>query len=347
MNFRYYTLFLFIFCMVFGSYLYLLDLGIYAPRVPFTNYELPPMPVAAWILALIGIFFICTLVLFGFSWGKEFMKGYHTQRDFGKLLSQINEQALNKPIESRIYKNAEISKISKILARFYLKPRLDSNECFESKIDKLFEDYKNVMNGKNVELKSYNLAKDNKFSIQNNKNKIQNDVKFAFNTLSKGEPEELRDYALTQILTNGDKKDLERLLSLDVAYEPHNSHIKELKNSLIQAFVRENEVFSVEFLGKTFKKLGFSQADYLTFTKATKSVLLPDVWYHTIKNFADNDENAEIALFYVMFELEMIEQAKERRALHGKDEFGLIDAYLDLRKSGKRFPLDVFLNYNI
>lgn len=347
MSFRYYALFAFVFCMVIGSYLYLLDLGIYAPKVPFTNYELSPMPVAVWILALIVLFFICTLVLFGLSWGKEFVRSYNTQRDFSNLLSQINEQALNKSIESRVYKNAEISKLSKILARFYLKPRLDSNECFELKIDKLFEDYKNVMNGKNVNLKSYNLAKDNKFSIQNNKNKIQNDVKFAFNTLDKGEPEELRDYALTQILKNGDKKDLERLLSLDVAYEPQNSHIKELKDSLIQAFVRENEAFSIEFLVKTLKKLGFSQSDYLNFAKAAKSVLSPDIWYQTVKNFADNDENAEISLFYVMFELEMIEQAKERRALHGKDEFRLIDAYLDLRKSGKRFPLDIFLNYNI
>lgn len=345
MNFKYYALFVFVFCVIVGIFLYLLDLGIYAPKIPFSHYELPPMPVVIWILCIIGVFFICTLVLFGLSWGKEFIKDYYTQRDFTKLLSQINEQALNKSIESRVYKNTQIAKLSKILSRFYLKPRLDSNECFEPKIDKLFEDYKNVMNGKNVDLKSYNLAKDNKFSIQNNKNKIQNDVKFAFNALSKGEPEELRDYALTQILKNGDKKDLEKLLSLDVAYEPQNSYIKELKDSLTQAFVRESEAFSVEFLSKTFKKLGFNQADYLAFTKATKAVLPPDMWYHTLKNFADNDENAEISLFYVMFELEMIEQARERHALHGKDEFKLIDAYLDLRKSGNRFPLDTFLNY--
>ena len=201
------------------------------------------------------------------------MRSYRTRNDFSHLFSQINEQALNKPIESRVYKNPDISKLSKILARFYLKPRLDSNECFEPKIDKLFENYKDVMSGKSVDLRAYALSKDNKFSIQNLKNKIQSDSKFAFNALSESEPQEIRDFAVVQILTHGSSKDIERLLSSQVGYNAS------MKPSLIHAFIANHELFSPETLSRISQQMSFNAQDYVQLAQQSKDILEPHAWY--------------------------------------------------------------------
>lgn len=336
MRFKYYMAFVVVFCVVLGIYAYTLELGNFALMLP-TGRELD-LPVSLWLIILILVFCLCSSILFASSWASSLMRSYRTRNDFSHLFSQINEQALNKPIESRVYKNPDISKLSKILARFYLKPRLDSNECFEPKIDKLFENYKDVMSGKSVDLRAYALSKDNKFSIQNLKNKIQSDSKFAFNALSESEPQEIRDFAVVQILTHGSSKDIERLLSSQVGYNAS------MKPSLIHAFIANHELFSPETLSRISQQMSFNAQDYVQLAQQSKDILEPHAWYKLLESLANADEHAENALFYVMFELEMIDKVRERRALHGKDEYRLIDAYLDLKDSGKHYPLDIFFN---
>ncbi|WP_394997130.1 hypothetical protein [uncultured Helicobacter sp.] len=336
MRFKYYMAFVVVFCVVLGIYAYTLELGNFALTLP-TGRELD-LPVSLWLIILILVFCLCSSILFASSWASSLMRSYRTRNDFSHLFSQINEQALNKPIESRVYKNPDISKLSKILARFYLKPRLDSNECFEPKIDKLFENYKDVMSGKSVDLRAYNLSKDNKFSIQNLKNKIQSDSKCAFNALSDTQPQEIRDFAVVQILTHGSSKDIERLLSSQVGYNAS------MKPSLIHAFIANHELFSPETLSRISQQMSFNAQDYVQLAQQSKDILEPHAWYKLLESLANADEHAENALFYVMFELEMIDKVRERRALHGKDEYRLIDAYLDLKDSGKHYPLDIFFN---
>ena len=336
MRFKYYMAFVVVFCVVLGIYAYTLELGNFALTLP-TGRELD-LPVSLWLIILILVFCLCSSILFASSWASSLMRSYRTRNDFSHLFSQINEQALNKPIESRVYKNPDISKLSKILARFYLKPRLDSNECFEPKIDKLFENYKDVMSGKSVDLRAYNLSKDNKFSIQNLKNKIQSDSKCAFNALSDTQPQEIRDFAVVQILTHGSSKDIERLLSSQVGYNAS------MKPSLIHAFIANHELFSPETLSRISQQMSFNAQDYVQLAQQSKDILEPHAWYKLLESLANADEHAENALFYVMFELEMIDKVRERRALHGKDEYRLIDAYLDLKDSSKHYPLDIFFN---
>ena len=50
-----------------------------------------------------------------------------------------------------------------------------------------------------------------------------------------------------------------------------------------------------------------------------------------------------MAFFYVLFELEMIDKAKERHRSHSKGEYKFIDAYLDLRSLNKNYPFDIFI----
>ncbi len=338
MKLKYYVIFSFVFMFIMGLYVYSLESSTYTYDLPFSTTQ-PTLPVAVWILGIVLVFFIMTLIFFASAWAKEMLEDYHRKSDYDKLLTQINEQALNQPIKDRVYKRKAFGDLSKILQRFYLKPRLDSMESFNRKIDSLFETYKDVMSGKVVDLKKYHLSKDNKFNLQNLKNKIKADYKNGFSLLDKEYPDELKSYAALEILKNGDSKDLDKL----VAQLPNLTLDKALVQELLQVYLKYPNTIETKHLSESFKSAGCDAFEYIQYAKESKGILNPDEWIRFFEECADNDENAEMAFFYVLFELEMIDKAKERHKSHAKGEYTAIDAYLDLKASGKNYPFDIFV----
>lgn len=340
MKFKYYALFACAFMFVVGLYLYSLDSASYTYILPFSTAGIT-LPVAAWVIAIVAVFFVATLLFFASAWAKDMLDSYHSRNDYDKLLSQINEQALNQPIKDRVYKNKKMSDLSKILQRFYLKPRLDSMESFNRKIDALFETYKDVMSGKVVELKNYRLSTDNKFNIQNLKNKINANYKAGFALLNDAYPLELKRAAACEILKNGEPKEIGKLLQ--ILFEQGELLDKPLAHALFDLYVKNQSAIEQSAMIKAMAQVGFEPMEYILCAKQSKGAFSPDEWIAFYEQCADNDERAELAYFYVLFELEMIERARERHRLHAKGEYKLISAYLELKSSGKNYPFDIFV----
>lgn len=144
MKLKYYVTFSAIFMLIIGVYAYELESSSYTYHIPFSQMNIT-LPVAIWIILILALFFVVTLIFFASAWAKDILENYQRKHDYDKLLTQINEQALNQDIKNRIFKRKAFGDLSKILQRFYLKPRLDSAESFNHKIDTLFENYKDVM----------------------------------------------------------------------------------------------------------------------------------------------------------------------------------------------------------
>lgn len=322
--------------VVVGLYIYSLESSSYTYIPPFGETFIT-LPISVWIVGIIFVFFVATLLFLASSFAKDVIESYQRKHDYDKLLSQINEQALNQAVRNRVYKRKAFGDLSKILQRFYLKPRLDSNECFNKKIDVLFEHYKDVMSGKVVELKNYNLSADNKFYLQNLKNKISANYKQGFVILQQDYPEELKNYAILAILKHADTKELEKILK-----SPFNL-TKPITQELFSLYIKSPKAIDVALLCDALKSVATTQAEYIAYARESKGKLSPDKWIRFFEMCADNDENAEIALFFVLFELEMIDRAKERHRTHQKGEYNIIDAYLDLKSSGKHYGFDIFL----
>ncbi|AAP77832.1 hypothetical protein [Helicobacter hepaticus] len=338
MKLKYYVIFSIVFMLVCGLYLYSLQPQNYTYTLPFSSMNIT-LPVAVWIMSIVFVFFVATLVFFASAWAKDVIEDYHRKNDYDKLLTQINEQALNQPIKNRVYKRKAFGDLSKILQRFYLKPRLDSMESFNRKIDTLFENYKDVMSGKVVDLKSYHLNRENKFNIQNLKNKINANYKFGFNVLGEEYPDELKRHAVLEILKHAEPKELDKLLS----QLPHLSIDKALAQEMFRIYLKYPQTINVKNMREALKNVGSDEMEYIQYARESKGVLTPDEWIKFFEECADNDEKAEMAFFYVLFELEMIDKAKERHRSHAKGEYKLIDVYLELKNSGKNYPFDIFL----
>ena len=256
MKFKYYVIFSLVFMVVVGLYIYSLESASYTYALPFSTANIT-LPVAAWIIALVFVFFVATLLFCASAWAKDLIDDYYRKTDYNKLLSQINEQSLNQPIKDRVYKRKAFGDLSKILQRFYLKPRLDSMESFNSKIDKLFENYKDVMSGKVVELKSYRLSKDNKFNIQNLKNKIHANYKFGFSVLNDEYPSELKNYAALEILKNAQPKELEKLFDDFSHIELDTSLVREI----FQIFLKYPGNIESQYVQNALKSVQSTSSD--------------------------------------------------------------------------------------
>ena len=338
MKLKYYVIFSFVFMLVVGLYVYSLESYNYTYEIPFTQMQIT-LPLAVWIVGIVALFFVATLIFFASAWAQDLLENYHRKNDYDKLLSQINEQSLNQDIKPRVYKRKAFSNLSKILQRFYLKPRLDSTESFNRKIDTLFENYKDVMSGKVVDLKTYHLSRDNKFNVQNLKNKIHQHYKYGFEILEQDYPDDLKNYAVLEILKNAQPKEQEKLLS-------RISHItlnKTLAQEMFKTYLKNPQSIDAKDMREALRKVQTSTMEYIQYAIMSRGILTPDEWIKFFESCADNDESAEMAFFYVLFELEMIDKAKERHRSHAKDEYKLIDAYLDLKSLGKHYPFDIFL----
>lgn len=90
------------------------------------------------------------------------------------------------------------------------------------------------------------------------------------------------------------------------------------------------------------KKAKFTPNDYVELAKRMKGFFNPDAWLKYFENLTSYDENADLGYFYVLCDLEMIAQVEQKLSNTQKEEFLNIKAFIDLRKQGKNYPLELF-----
>ncbi|MDE5603063.1 MAG: hypothetical protein K2I71_03980, partial [Helicobacter sp.] len=107
-------------------------------------------------------------------------------------------------------------------------------------------------------------------------------------------------------------------------------------------YVKKIQLSNEEII-KLCKEVKYNKEDYLHLAQKIKKCYEPDLWVSLFEALANEDEKAEMAYFYVLLDLEMLDEAKDRLNTYPKNEFLKIRAYLDLKSLGKKYPLELFL----
>ena len=132
------------------------------------------LPIALWFcLPLLGLFIIATIYMGLMILSVAYKRLFFT-RDIDKIASQIRESALGETPKDRTFSMQEIKQISTMLKRFYLLPNIESDKTMDVKLDTIFTDFKNILEGK--ESKNIKLNPKSPFYIQNIRNSMKNDV---------------------------------------------------------------------------------------------------------------------------------------------------------------------------
>lgn len=334
MKFKYYIGFAILFIIATAVCIYTLDSGTYTPIQQSQSLNLP---IAIWVAIIVLVFFILSLIFFLGEWIRGLLTKYHNNKDFEKIIHQIIEQNTKKNPLKETFKNHHFELISKILFRFDLKANLNSANSTYSKIDKLFEAYKEINNGIEQDMKKYDLSEDNEFFIKNMQNKIKKDTRFALEVLKTTSNPALKKYAFIYVVQNCTNKEIQKALELSVTFLD-----KEMLKELFVAYSQNRATFEIDSITKLCKNVHYEEINYLRLAKESKTFLSPDMWLKIFEKLANNDENAEKAYLYTLIDLEMISQARERLSNHNKNDFLIIDAYLELKKIGKNYPINPF-----
>lgn len=334
MKFKYYIGFGILFIIIIGIYVYTLDSGNYPVSMPNQTLNLP---VALWVVIIILIFFILSLIFFLGEWVRGIFTKFNNNKDFNKIIDQIISQNTQKNFETHSFKNERYSLLSKIIARFDLVPNLDSPKSSHYKIDKLFEGYSQINQGNEVDVRKFQLDEDNEFFIKNAQNKMQKDLKFCLDVLRGSLKVKLKKYAFLEIVQKGNEKDIQKALDLSKSFFDKN-----MFKELFKTYSKNKINLNNDDMSNLCKNVQYNESDYLNLAKESKNFFSPDEWLKIFGFFADKDENAEKSYLYVLLELEMIDLVNERLSRYPKNQFLIINAYLDLKKIGKNYPLDEF-----
>lgn len=337
MKFRYYLLAAIVLAVASGAFVYSLSGENYELALPFSERVLS-LPVAVWFVVPLLVFFC--LVAFFELFGKiaRFLRFSRYKKDNKLILKQIRAQLLGNELNEAPH-TERYKIISDILKNLELNIKQDLEmpiPCGNTDFDELLGQLFLVKNGKVA-----NLPKDakNKASAQNVLNKIENDEKFALNILKdKNANEEHKRAAFAKLLESSEyEKDLAKFVH-SVKFD------RKLADNALGACCARRLNFAPSDVAKLCSAVGYSAADFVRLAQRTKNCYQsPDEWLEFFKELANLEESAALAHFFVLLDLEMIEQARELLGNFAQNEMLLVRAYLELRDSGKRYPLELFI----
>lgn len=337
MKFKYYIGALFVFIVLLGLYVYSLSGASFTFMIPFSTQSIT-LPVAIWFVVPVIVFFIIVIFLeIGGSY-RMWRKRTKYKHDYKILLEQIENQLLSKDVPLKQPTMNRYKSLSILLGNL----TLDIKEGIalksgETRLDELIELLGDLKRGEYVNLKKFNPGEKSPFMNQNILNQIHSDEKFATEVLKKSSyDEESKREAFKKLLNCGETKTIKQFIG-EIKFN------KDLANEMLGMCYTNKINFSNDEIAKLCTEVKYSKEDYLHLAQKLKECYEPAAWVSLFENLANQDELAEIAYFYVLLELEMIDEAKERLNTYPQNELLKVRAYLDLKDSGKKYPLELFL----
>ncbi|WP_104722693.1 hypothetical protein [Helicobacter mesocricetorum] len=337
MKWKYYLGALLVFVVFLGLYVYSLSGEQYTYHIPFSIYTIT-LPLAVWFVVPVLLFFVIIVCLRLGGMYRMWRRENKYKNDYKLLLEQIENQLLDKKVSLKQPSMDCYKRLSILLDNLTFDIKKEALvKSGEGRLDELLEVLGDLKQGKEVNLKRFSLPNDSSLKRQNTFNQIRNDEKFALEVLRKSHFEnEYKQVALKKLLDSGVTKDIKHFLS-GVKMD------KSLADTMLGMCYAKKIQLSNEEIIKLCKEIGYTKEDYLHLAQKMKKCYEPGLWVGLFESLADEDEKAEMAYFYVLLDLEMLDEARDRLNTYPKNEFLKIRAYLDLKSFGKKYPLELFL----
>jgi hypothetical protein len=287
------------------------------------------LPIFIWIIVPAFILFVATVLHMIYYGAKGYFQRKATTNDIEKLTTVIKDRLLNKK-STVSFKTAELKELNNILNQVELSAGNISTSV--SDVAKASELIAKIEDGTYVPAKDLKLSNDNPLVKQNTINRIKSDDNFATEVLkqSKSYDMDLVEIAFSQILENKSIETIKKVVA-DV----------ELTNDMAKALLKKDSTSSKELaftnseILKVIQDNKFTNAELIAIAKNYERIMSPEQIIKLFEDIAAYDEALTNSYLYVLFEYQMIEQAREVLLNSQKDEYVIFKAMLDLRDAGK------------
>lgn len=309
----------------------------HSESISFFGINLPALPIAVLVLFPVFVLYVASVLHMLFYSLKSFFKLRSYQKDYTMLVDMIMDELLNKDHHYH-FKTEPYKLLAKVLENTSMVVDNTIELTENEKVNAILKMLHDVKTGKVVDLKKYNLNRENPVVVQNQKNRMLS-----------------MDLSAEDILSKSDKYTKDVLEKAYVnftatapmyAIEKYQEHMT--KDALYIILARVNseentlEVSNDSLLG-LMNRLTLSRNDYLSISKELSIHMIPEQRMRLFETLAEQDEEAQEAYLYTLFDLEMIDTAKEFLETIGAEDAMKFRAYLALKECGHTFNINLFI----
>ena len=309
----------------------------HSESISFFGIQLPPLPVAVLVLIPVFILFSASVVHMLYYSLKNFLSLRNYRKDYGMLVDMILDELLCKEHHYH-FKTTPYKLLAKVLENTTMRIDDEIELTDNEKVNTIMKMLQSLNAGEVVDLKKYNLASDNPLVKQNQKNRML-----------------ALDLSAEEILNKSDKYSDDIVQKAYINYvadaplfaiEKYQKFMSKDALYIILARINSQEhtlEISSESLLELMAQLELNSRDYLSVSKELSLHMIPEQRMKLFEVLCEQDEEAQEAYLYTLFDLEMIDKAKEFLETLGADDAMKFRAYLALKEAGHSFSIDLFI----
>ncbi len=304
--------------------------------ISFFGVHLPPLPIAVLVLVPVFVLYVASVLHMTYYSVRSFFNLRNYKKDYDTLVDVIIDELLQKQ-KSHVFKTPRYKLLGKVLESTAMVPKGELQVTENEKINDVLKTIHEIKDGKIVDLKRFNLPADNELVLLNQNNRMMN-----------------LDLSPEEILSKSEK------YSQDILEKAYMNYVAEAPMYAIekyQEFITKEALFIIlarvnseentlevsnESLLALMDRLDLSKSDYMSISKELSIHMIPEQRIKLFEELAQKDEEANDAYFYTLFDLEMVEKAKECLDSVGSDDAMKFRAYLALKESGHNYNINLF-----
>ncbi|WOE70905.1 hypothetical protein RZR97_04860 [Hydrogenimonas thermophila] len=295
------------------------------------------LPIAVWSVVPMTLLFLASFIHILYYGFKDYLRRKRVSRDIDKLADALFWDVL-KESKKHNYTDKEIRKIGVVLdmgCDNFLK--VDKKKCHEHIRDAI-DIVTAIKHGEFVDLKKINLDKSNPLTVQNWLNFLKAEPAKAEEILRKSESydQKVVNEAVKIFVESANEQQLEKY-----AHLINNNSLIHLLDTMSKR--DEKDKISLELIDKLLMQKSLSNCDYLLLARKLSKLYTPHALLSFFEKLVARDERAFKAYIFILIEFEMLDRANELLEDTQHDEYLDFKAFLDLRKAGKHYPINLLL----
>lgn len=325
------------FILLVGGFVYTLELGEY--RLDTINIILP---VTIWVvlpLVLLFLFTVGHILFYG-------MRNYFQIKKWKKATVTLEDalywSLVNEPKEQK-YAIEEVGSSAVLLGKASIDVS-DNIEGLTPRLARVVNIIQKIKNGEYVDLKEHKMAKvfnpGNPILIQNRLNCLESDEAFV-----EGVMRATSDYSEMV------QKEALEIFARKTDFETARKYAKvfDVKNFLVmlgRVTNEDNLGLNSEILTDFVNALELRCADYIKVAVITKKYFKPEENLLLFRSYQANDEKAQNAYLYLLFEYELLDQASSYLDEQEKSDFIKFRALKTLKQEHGTYRLEDIIDIN-
>ena len=322
------------FVIILGVFVYSFEGGRYTLHL----FDVPiTLPIALWVILPTLLLFLMTLIHLIFYGTKNMMTLRRVKKDGAKFTEAARQALLGKEIKAE-YKSEIFKLPGAILPLLNADPyKAKKHRVYDDDVQDILEAKERLDNGEVVDLSAYSLKSHNPYVLQNASNQMKEDKTYATTILQRCDDKELCKKAYAQYATYASLSELKKY-----EIEPTREIFDVM---LARVGAKENPLdLSDDEIIHYAKELDFKKDDFTDLMKKLRVKMGPDRLVYLAEKLAHEFPNeAGDAYLYILFELQMMDDAREFLVNAPEESYQKFRYLLFLKEEGQNFDTDLFV----